>query len=127
MTEESPPLPAIDEAALAALEQQLPSVDLSGPLATFADELGKRSTELGATYAAGDDVSLASLAHKLKGSATTFCAPALAAAALHLEQTIASDDDLTKTGAIDQLRDEIDRAIAGLSALRARRTAEGLP
>jgi len=125
--EASPTLPAVDEAALAALEQQLPGVDLSGALATFAEELGKRFAELGEKRAAGDDSELASMAHGLKGSAATFCAPALAAAALHLEQTIASDDDSTTAASIEQLQDEIERATAALRTLLASRAEGQLP
>lgn len=126
-SESSPTLPAVDEAALAALEHQLPGVDLTSPLATFADELGKRFVELDEMQAAGDDARLASLAHGLKGSAATFCAPALAAAALHLEQTIASDDGSKTTASIKRLKDEIERAIAGLRTLLASKAAGRLP
>lgn len=91
-TESSLTLPAVDETAIAELEKGLPGGDLSDALATFADELEKRGNVLVNLQSSADETGLASLAHGLKGSAATFCAPALAQAAKELELELMAQD-----------------------------------
>lgn len=85
-------LPVLDEQAIAELERGLPGGNLGAALETFANELEKRDVEIRHRLAEGDYDALVSIAHGLKGSAATFCAPALAHAAVLLEERLPGGD-----------------------------------
>ena len=85
-------LPILDEQAIAELESALPGGNISSALATFAEELECRDVEIRDALAGSDHDALASIAHGIKGSAATFCAPALARAARLLEEKLPDDD-----------------------------------
>jgi len=114
-------LPAVDEAAISELEQGLPGGDLSNALCTFADELERRGGALVQLHADVDGDELSSLAHGLKGSAATFCAPALAHAAKALEDKLATRDIQEISTAMRQLSAELHRTVEHLRKLLARR------
>lgn len=85
-------LPILDEQAIAELEGALPGGNISSALATFAEELECRDIEIRNALAGSDHDALASIAHGIKGSAATFCAPALARAARLLEEKLPDND-----------------------------------
>ncbi len=85
-------LPILDEDAIVELERGLPGGDLGPALQAFYEELQKRDVVLEELIASADLDEMASLAHGLKGSASTFCAPGLASAALTVEQKLAARD-----------------------------------
>jgi len=120
-TESNPTLPALDEMAIAELEMSLPGGDLSDALATFADELEKRGKGLVNNLSSADESELASLAHGLKGSAATFCAPALAQAAKELENKLAGQDGADIDAATQRVSIEIRRVVDKLRKMLAGR------
>jgi HPt (histidine-containing phosphotransfer) domain-containing protein len=120
-TESNPALPALDELAIAELEMSLPGGDLSDALATFADELEKRGKNLVNNLSSADESELASLAHGLKGSAATFCAPALAQAAKELENKLAGHDGADIDAATQRVSIEIRRVVGKLRKMLAGR------
>lgn len=120
-TESNLTLPAVDEMAIAELEMGLPGGDLSDALATFADELEKRGKDLLDNLSSADETELASLAHGLKGSAATFCAPALAQAAKELESKLADQDCADINAAIQRVSIEIRRVVDQLRRILAGR------
>lgn len=120
-TESNPTLPALDEMAIAELEMSLPGGDLSDALATFADELEKRGKSLVTNLSSADESELASLAHGLKGSAATFCAPALAQAAKELENKLAGQDGADIDAATQRVSIEIRRVVDKLRKMLAGR------
>ncbi len=120
-TESSLTLPAVDETAIAELEKGLPGGDLSDALATFADELEKRGNVLVNLLSSPDEAELASLAHGLKGSAATFCAPALAQAAKELEHTLAGQDCEEIGASTQRLLTEARRVVDHLRTMLADR------
>lgn len=120
-TESNLTLPAVDETAIAELEMGLPGGDLSDALATFADELEKRGKGLVNKLSSADETELASLAHGLKGSAATFCAPALAQAAKELENKLAGQDCADIDAATQRVSTEIRRAVDQLRRMLAGR------
>lgn len=115
-------LPALDEKAIAELERGLPGGNLDGALEIFADELDKRDAEIRDALAATDHGALASIAHGLKGSAATFCAPALARAAQLLEEKL-PDQNAEQIGlASIALAAEAGRAVGCVREFLARRS-----
>lgn len=120
-TESSLTLPAVDETAIAELEEGLPGGDLSDALATFADELEKRGNVLVNLQSSADETELASLAHGLKGSAATFCAPALAQAAKQLELQLTAQDREGIGASTRRVSTEIRRVIDQLRRMLADR------
>jgi HPt (histidine-containing phosphotransfer) domain-containing protein len=126
MTTSSGQLPALDEDAIVRLEQGLPGGNISSALETFGDELEKRKVELHKLLESDDESGLSSLAHGLKGSASTFCAPVLASAALILEQKLAAHDTQGIRVATGAVSSEISRVVRHLRELLAsRRRARG--
>ena len=117
-------LPAVDEAAIGELERGLPGGSLWGALRTFADELEKRRGKLIELHASADGTELAALAHGLKGSASTFCAPALAQAAKELEDKLRAQDLDELDDAVGRLSAEVGRAIDYLHRMMASRGLE---
>ena len=117
-------LPALDEAAIGELERGLPGGSLGAALRTFADELEKRYGRLGQLHARADEAELAALAHGLKGSASTFCAPALARAAKELEDKLGAEDRYKIDDAVHHLSAEVSRAIGCLRQMMAGRDLE---
>ncbi|MBI4184220.1 MAG: Hpt domain-containing protein [Proteobacteria bacterium] len=83
--------PALDEAALRTLIGALERGRVADILRLFEDEAAARLARLGA--AGPDDFArIEHEAHALKGSAATFGAPALAAAARRLEEAAEAKD-----------------------------------
>jgi len=124
-TESSLTLPAVDETAIAELEKGLPGGDLSDALATFADELEKRGNVLVNLQSSADETGLASLAHGLKGSAATFCAPALAQAAKELELELMAQDREEIDASTRRVSTEIRRVVDQLRRMLADRNKAG--
>lgn len=124
-TESSLTLPAVDESAIAELEKGLPGGDLSDALATFADELEKRGNVLVNLQSSADETGLASLAHGLKGSAATFCAPALAQAAKELELELMAQDREEIDASTRRVSTEIRRVVDQLRRMLADRNKAG--
>jgi len=117
-------LPALDEAAIGELERGLPGGNFGAVLRTFADELEKRRGKLIELHASADDTELSALAHGLKGSAATFCAPALAQAAKELEDQLGAQDLGEINDAVHRLSAEVSRAIEYLRQMIASKGVE---
>lgn len=96
------------------LERGLPGGNLGAVLRTFADELEKRRGTLVRLHASADETELSALAHGLKGSAATFCAPALAQAARELEEKLGAQDLDGIDDAVHRVSAEVGRAIENL-------------
>ncbi len=114
----------LDEDAIIELERGLPGGDLSPALQTFGEELERRVVALEELIVKQDQSGLASLAHGLKGSASTFHAPRLASAALALEDELAAADPDGIHTATTQLSADIRLVIRHLHDLLERRTKE---
>lgn len=123
-TRSSTKLPVLDEDAITELERGLPGGDLSPALQTFGEELESRVVTLEALIATEDQSGLASLAHGLKGSASTFHAPRLASAATTLEEELKAPDPDGIHTATTQLSTELRRTVRHLHDLLERRTRE---
>lgn len=118
-------LPVFDEQAIAELERGLPGGNLDAALATFADELEKRDAEIRDGLAESDYAALASIAHGLKGSAATFCAPALAHAAQLLEERLAGGDASLIDASTQSLSEEAILAVRHVRQYLARQLESG--
>ena len=117
-------LPVLDEDAIIDLERGLPGGDLSPALQTFGEELGRRLVTLEELSATQDHSGLASLAHGLKGSASTFHAPGLASAASTLEEELKAPGPEGIHTATTQLSAELRRVVRHLQDLLERRKKE---
>lgn len=116
--------PAIDETAIAELERGLPGGDLGAALQAFCGELEKQAALVGELVDDGDPDDLALLAHGLKGSAATFCAPSLADAASIVEEQLAGHDAAAIHAALLRLSAELGRTLTHLRRLLERRNQE---
>jgi HPt (histidine-containing phosphotransfer) domain-containing protein len=117
-------LPVLDEDAITELERGLPGGDLSPALQTFGEELERRVVTLEELVATENQSGLASLAHGLKGSASTFHAPRLASAASTLEEELKAPDPHGIHTATTQLSAELRRVVRHLHDLLERRMME---
>lgn len=125
MTKQTSPLPpALDETAIRQLERDLRGGNLGPVLQTFATELENRRAKLVQIHARADHSELLALAHGVKGSAATFCAPALAQAARELEDKLVERDLDAIDGATQRLSAEIVRAIEHVRQMTAGRGSE---
>lgn len=79
-------VPLIDEGVLAALVEDIGPEQLPVALGLFVDEMGRRADELRRAAEGPDAEQLRRIAHGAKGSASTFGAPAVTAAARRLEE-----------------------------------------
>ncbi len=104
-------LPVLDELAIAELERGLPGGSLDAALETFANEIEKREVEIRDSLSQRNYDELAEVAHGLKGSAATFCAPALAQAALLLEERLSGGDAMLIDASTQCLSDEVSQAV----------------
>ncbi len=118
-------LPVLDEQAIAELERGLRGGTLCAALETFANEVEKRDLEIRDFLADGDYGALASIAHGLKGSAATFCAPALAQAATLLEERLPERDPGQIDASSRALSEETARAVRRIRQYLARRNGTG--
>ena len=123
-TQSSGELPVLDEDAIIDLERGLPGGDLSPALQTFGEELGRRLVTLEELLANQDHSGLASLAHGLKGSASTFHAPGLASAASTLEEELKAPGPEGIHTATTKLSAELQRVVRHLQDLLERRRKE---
>lgn len=124
MKESTNPAPALDERAIADLERGLPGGDLSSALRSFGRELEKRLDILEELDAAQDYDGLAALAHGLKGSASTFCAPGLAGEASALEEKLKARTPEAIRAATLQVSSELKRVVEHVRDLLGRRGRE---
>jgi HPt (histidine-containing phosphotransfer) domain-containing protein len=110
----------IDEAVLAGLIEDIGLEQMPVALGLFVDEMSRRATELRRAAEGPDTEQLRRIAHGAKGSASTFGAPAVAAAARRLEEACKSGEPATgmpvliaallleMAGASEQVRERIE-------------------
>lgn len=82
----------IDEAVLAGLIEDIGLEQLPVALGLFVDEMSRRAADLRRATEGPDTEQLRRIAHGAKGSAATFGAPAVAAAARRLEEACKSGE-----------------------------------
>ena len=87
---------SIDETVLAALIEDIGPEQLPVALELFADELGRRAADLCLAAEAPDIERLRRIAHGAKGSASTFGALSVAAAARRLEEACKAGEPTTR-------------------------------
>lgn len=85
-------VPLIDEAVLAGLIEDIGVEQLPAALELFVAEMSRRAADLRRATEGHDTEQLRRIAHGAKGSAATFGAPAVAAAARRLEEACKSGE-----------------------------------
>jgi HPt (histidine-containing phosphotransfer) domain-containing protein len=88
-------VPLIDEGVLAALVEDIGLEQLPVALGLFVDEMGRRADDLRRAAEGLDAEQLRRIAHGARGSASTFGAPAVTAAARRLEEACKSGEPAT--------------------------------
>ncbi len=117
-------LPTLDEQAIAELESGLPGGNISLALSSFAEELERRDDDIRHALAGSDHEALASIAHGIKGSAATFCAPALARAARLLEERLPNHNAGQINAASTALATEAKRTVRRVREFLGRRSGD---
>jgi HPt (histidine-containing phosphotransfer) domain-containing protein len=90
----------IDEGVLAALVEDIGPEQLPVALGLFVDEMGRRADDLRRAAEVLDAEQLRRIAHGARGSASTFGAPAVTAAARRLEEACKSGEPATSLPAL---------------------------
>jgi HPt (histidine-containing phosphotransfer) domain-containing protein len=114
------PVSLIDEAVLAGLIEDIGLEQLPAALGLFVTEMSRRAADLRRADEGLDTEQLRRIAHGAKGSAATFGAPAVTAAARRLEEACKSGEPASSlpaliaallaemAGAAEQVRERIE-------------------
>ena len=112
----------LDDAAVAALEADVGEHRLVPVMASFAEELARRMPALQSALDAGDVATVGRETHSIKGSALTFGALALGAAARRSNDASRTGDAATALGAAREVVELMPRTRDVVLRLVASRT-----
>lgn len=111
----------LDDAAVLALEADVGAAQLAPVMTAFADELDRRLPMLRAAVDVGDVPAVGRETHSIKGSALTFGALALGAAARRSNDASRAGDAATTLGAAREVIELMPRTREAVLGLIARR------